>query len=104
MQTFDTQKVMANVVGNIVTKGFYSYIHNYQKQMCSNFSQIKSKFAHRNNKSSKTAKSSSSLVNLADSSKLKQAAKNKIKEIDKRNLDDCYYPSTDANGFRSIFV
>jgi hypothetical protein len=68
---FDTQKVMANVVGNIITKVFYSYIHNYRKQMCSNFQQIKSKSAHRNNKSSKTAISSSSLVNLADSSKLK---------------------------------
>ena len=67
MQTFDTQKVMENVVGNIVTKVFYSL----SKTDVQYFPQIKSKSAHRNNKSSKTAKSSSSLVNLADSSKLK---------------------------------
>lgn len=38
------------------------------------------KSVHKNNKSSKTVTSSSSLINLADNSTLKQAAKNKLRK------------------------
>ena len=61
---------MADVVGNIINK-FFILIFITIENECAVFSLIKSKSVHKNYKSSKTAISSSSLVNLVDSSKLK---------------------------------